>query len=75
MLDGLQVAVVGGQIRLICPAHQAAPLWQGELSIAGAPAQFVKHCSVDYCQNLAYSATEATLDQEVQQLGQQTQGH
>jgi hypothetical protein len=74
MLDGLQVAVVGGQIRLICPTHQTAVLWKGNLSVAGGPVQFVKHCSVDYCQNLAYSATEAALDQEVLQLGQQAHG-
>jgi len=71
MLDGLEVRRISGQIRLVCPNHPTASLWRGNLSIAGAPAQFVKHCSEDYCNNLAYAATEQVLDQEVQQLGQQ----
>jgi hypothetical protein len=71
MLDGLRVARVRGEIVLICPAHPNAPLRVGDLAIAGGPNQFSKHCSVDGCNNLAYSATEATLREEVQNLGQQ----
>ena len=71
MLDGLQVAQISGQIRLICPAHPTAPLWVGSLRIGDNAEQFVKHCSIDYCNNLAYAATEAALNEEVQALGQQ----
>lgn len=74
MLDGLQVAVVAGEIRLICPTHPTDPLLNGELAIGAGPAQFSKHCSFNGCLNLAYSATEETLNQEVQQLGQQAHG-
>jgi len=72
MLDGLQVANVGGEIRLICPAHPTANLEEGTIVVGGSgPAQFSKHCSVEGCDNFAYSATEETLEQEVQELGQQ----
>ena len=74
MLDGLQVALIDGQIRLVCPNHPIAPLLNGDLAIGVGPAQFSKHCSVDGCQNLAYSATEETLDQEVQELGEEIHG-
>jgi hypothetical protein len=74
MLDGLQVAVVAGQIRLICPVHPTASLQNGTLAVGAGPGQFSKHCSVDGCPNLAYSATEETLNQEVQELGQQIHG-
>lgn len=70
MLDGLIVVKQGQQIRLVCPNHQAAPLWKGDLKIADAPIQFVKHCSEDYCNNLAYAETEEALNAEVQAEGQ-----
>ena len=70
MLDGLIVVKQGQQIHLVCPIHQTAPLWKGDLKIAGGPVQFVKHCSEDYCMNLAYAETEATLNAEVQAKGQ-----
>lgn len=71
MLDGLRVARVRGEVVLVCPAHPNAPLRGGGLAIAGAPNQFSKHCSVDGCNNLAYSATEETLRKKVQDWGQQ----
>jgi hypothetical protein len=70
MLDGLQVARVGGQIRLICSKHPDAELLIGRSSTAAGPRQFTKSCSVDGCTNIAYSDSEETLDQEVQALGQ-----
>src|SRR6266851_7430530 len=74
VLDGLQIASVAGQIRLICPDHSTVPLRNGNLAVGAGPGQFSKHCSVDGCHNLAYSATEETLNQEVQELGQQIHG-
>jgi len=71
MLDGLQVARISGQIRLICPEHPTAPLRNGHLRVGAGPGLFSKHCSIEGCHNLAYSATQETLDQEVQELGQQ----
>jgi hypothetical protein len=70
MLNGLQVAKIAGQIRLICPAHPDAALLTGLSAAAGRPAQYTKSCSTDGCINLAYSDSEESLNQEIQAEGQ-----
>ncbi len=67
MLDGLKVAKMDAQIRLICPDHPTAPLENGT-TVIGDVTRFSRHCSVDGCHNLAYASTEEELDQNVQEM-------
>jgi hypothetical protein len=69
MLDGLTVASVNGNIVLICPAHPNVPLEAGQSAMRGGPPQFTQRCSVDGCLNMAYSANEESLRQEIHELG------